>query len=146
MNAYFNQYQQSQVTSSTPEQILIMLYDGAIRFTVQALEAIAEENRVRMSESIHRVMAIVGTLSDTLDHSIGGEVAGNLDALYNFMMRELTNANLKRDPAHLKVVEHLLRDLRETWNEAIAINRQEQAEKRVEKQPEQVLRYSQSSY
>ena len=129
MNAYFNQYQQTQVTSSTPEQILIMLYDGAIRFTVQATEALAESNRVRMSESIHRVMAIISTLSDTLDHAIGGEIAENLDALYNFMMRELTNANLKSDPSHLKNVEFLLRDLRDGWNEAIAKARQEQAQK-----------------
>lgn len=132
MNAFWNQYQQNQVTTSTPEQILIMLYDGAIRFTGQAMEAIANQDRVRKAESISRAMAIVCTLSDTLDHEIGGEIADNLDALYNFMIRELTNANLNNDPAHLQTVENLLVDLRQTWQEAIQLRNQEHSKQQVE--------------
>ncbi len=125
MNAYFNQYQNNQVTTASPEQLLIMLYDGAIRFVRQAQEAMAAGERVRKLESISKALAIVAELANTLDHKVGGEIAENLDALYHFMIRELTQANLKNDAEKLKVVDALLADLRETWMQAIEINRQE---------------------
>lgn len=132
MNAFWNQYQQNQITTSTPEQLLIMLYDGAIRFTGQAMEAIANQDRVRKAEAISRAMAIICTLSDTLDHDIGGDIADNLDALYNFMVRELTNANLNNDPAHLLTVENLLVDLRKTWQEAIQLRNEEHSRQQTD--------------
>ncbi|ORJ63476.1 flagellar export chaperone FliS [Geothermobacter hydrogeniphilus] len=140
MNAFWNQYQQNQVNQATPEQILIMLYDGAIRNTVQAIQALANADRVRKAESISKAIHIVTTLSDTLDHEIGGEIAENLDALYNFIIRELTNGNLKNDPAPLRTVEDLLRDLRQTWSEAIEIRNRELAEKRQEAAPPEPAR------
>lgn len=140
MNAFWNQYQQNQVNQATPEQILIMLYDGAIRNTVQAIQALANADRVRKAESISKAIHIVTTLSDTLDHQIGGEIAENLDALYNFIIRELTNGNLKNDPAPLRTVEDLLRDLRQTWSEAIEIRNRELAEKRQEAAPPEQAR------
>jgi len=141
MNAFWNQYQQNHVNQATPEQILIMLYDGAIRNTVQAIEALANSDRIRKAESISKAMHIISTLSDTLDHQIGGEVAENLDALYNYMIREMSNGNLNNDPAPLRNVEGLLRDLRETWSEAIEIHNREQAQKR-QKQPQDISAHS----
>ncbi len=133
MNAFWNQYQQNQVNQATPEQILIMLYDAAIRHTVRAIEGMANRDLVAKAEGISKAMHIITTFSDTLDHQIGGEIAENLDALYNFMVRELSTANLNNDPAPLKNVESLLRDLRSTWTEAIALHQQQQAEKRAER-------------
>ncbi len=125
MNAYFNQYQNNQVTTASPEQLLIMLYDGAIRFVRQAEEAMAAKERVRKLESISKAIGIVSELSNTLDHQVGGEIAENLDALYHFMVRELTQANLGNDAKKLQVVEDLLCGLRETWVQAIEVHRQE---------------------
>jgi flagellar protein FliS len=102
-----------------------MMYDGAIRFVRQAEEAMAAGERVRKLESISKALAIVTELANTLNHEVGGEMAENLDALYHFMIRELTQANLKNDAEKLKVVDNLLCDLRETWMQAIEINRQE---------------------
>ncbi|RME39514.1 MAG: flagellar export chaperone FliS [Deltaproteobacteria bacterium] len=133
MNAFWNQYQQNQVTQATPEQILIMLYDAAIRNTVRAIEGLANQDLVAKAEGISKAMHIITTFSDTLDHQIGGEIAENLDALYNYMVRELSTANLNNDPAPLKNVEMLLRDLRATWVEAIDIYQKQQAEKRAAK-------------
>ncbi|MGE4580266.1 MAG: flagellar export chaperone FliS [Desulfuromonadales bacterium] len=127
MNAYMNQYQSTQVQTASPEQILIMLYDGAIRFSRQATEFMQAGQMTAKAEKISRVIAIVSELANTLDHEIGGEIAEELDALYNFMIRELTQANLHNDAAKLTVVENLLSDLRETWMQAIEINRQEKA-------------------
>ena len=127
MNAYMNQYQSTQVQTASPEQILIMLYDGAIRFSRQATEFMLAGQMTAKAEKISRVIAIVSELANTLDHEIGGEIAEELDALYNFMIRELTQANLQNDADKLTVVENLLSDLRETWMQAIEINRQERA-------------------
>jgi flagellar protein FliS len=127
MNAYTQQYQQNQILSASPEQILIMLYDGAIRFTRQAIAGVEEGDRLKKLEGTRRSMAIVTEFANTLDHEIGGEIAENLDALYAFMTRELTVANINNDVSRYKVVENLLVDLRSTWVEAIEIKRSETA-------------------
>ena len=126
MNTYnMNQYQQNQVNTASPEQILLMLYDGAIRFTRRAISGI-EENRIDMRTSgVSKAMAIITEFSNSLDREIGGQIADDLDALYHFMMRELTSANLNNDVEKLRVVETLLLDLRETWGEAVEINKKE---------------------
>ncbi len=115
-------YLQNQILTASPERILIMLYDGAIRFTRQAIVGI-EENRPSLKlEGISRTLAIVAEFANTLDHELGGEFAENLDGLYHFMMRELTEAR-KGDASKLRTVEGLLLDLRETWVEAIELSR-----------------------
>ena len=68
-------------------------------------------------------MAIITEFSNSLNHEIGGEIAENLDALYHFMIRELTQANLHKDIEKLRIVDRMLVDLRATWGEAIEINR-----------------------
>lgn len=125
MNAY-SQYQQNQILSASPEQILLMLFDGAIRFTRQAMMALEEENIAGFCHGVSKSMAIITEFSNSLDHSVGGEIAENLDALYSFMIRELIQANLHKDLKKMRVVETLLVDLRSTWGEAILINKQEQ--------------------
>lgn len=126
MSAYkMNQYQQNQVSMASPEQILLMLYDGAIRFTRSAILGIEEEKPEQKRVGISKAMAIIAEFSNSLNHEIGGKIAEDLDALYYFMMRELTSANLTDDIDKLKVVEKLLVDLRLTWGEAVEINRKE---------------------
>ncbi|MBU0960307.1 MAG: flagellar export chaperone FliS [Proteobacteria bacterium] len=121
MNPYMNQYQNNQIQTASPEKILIMLYDGAIRFTRQAMQAMDAGDKAVQGERISRAMAIVCEFSNTLDHEIGGEIAADLDALYSFMTRELTRANLKGDRKALETVEDLLSGLRDTWVEAAKI-------------------------
>ena len=121
MNAYVNQYKSNQIQTASPEQILIMLYDGAIRFTRQAMQAMDTGDKTVQSEKISRTMAIICEFANTLDHEIGGEIAADLDALYSFMNRELSRANLKADRKALEVVEELLVGLRETWVEAAKV-------------------------
>jgi len=125
MNAY-SQYQQNQILSASPEQILLMLFDGAIRFTRQAMLALEEENTAGFCHGVSKSMAIITEFSNSLDHSVGGEIAENLDALYSFMIRELIQANLHKDMEKMRVVETLLVDLRSTWGEAILLNKQGQ--------------------
>jgi flagellar secretion chaperone FliS len=124
MNPY-SQYQQNQIMSASSEQILLMLYDGAIRFTRRAISGLEENNLTDFRQGIAKSMAIITEFSNSLDHTIGGDIADNLDALYDFMVRELTQANLHKDADKLRVVEKILMDLRATWGEAVEINKQE---------------------
>lgn len=125
MNPYTNQYQSTQVATASREQILIMLYDGAIRFVRQAGFAIEGGDWVKKREGINKAIAIVSEFRNTLDHQIGGEIAANLDALYEYMLRELVKANAQNDLKALRVVEELLSGLRDTWKQAIEIARAE---------------------
>ena len=123
MNGYVKQYQNNQILNASPEMILIMLYDGAIRFCRQAMQAMDSGDKLVMSEKISRTMAIVCEFANSLDHEVGGEIATDLDALYAFMSRELIKANLNKERQPLETVEKLLVDLRGTWVEAIEVNR-----------------------
>lgn len=125
MNAYMNQYQQNQVLTASKEQILIMLYDGAIRFCRQAIAANNAGNMAEKLGRIAKVFAIITEFSSSLNHEIGGDIAADLDGLYQFMMRELNNARKDTTGVHLENVEKLLVDLRLTWGEAVEINKKE---------------------
>jgi len=121
MNGYMNQYQNTNIQTASPEKILIMLYDGAIRFCRQAMTAMDNGNREVQNEKIVRTMAIVSEFATSLDHEIGGKIAEDLDALYMFMIRELTRANIEKDRKALETVDGLLSGLRDTWVEAAEI-------------------------
>lgn len=128
MNAYANQYQNNQIATASREQILLMLYDGAIRFSKQAKHAIEQDNMEDKAKFISKTMAIITEFSNSLDHEIGGEIAANLDALYNYMLQELTKANVKHKPEPIDGVCNMLCELREAWAEAINIVSNETAE------------------
>lgn len=128
MNNYnMNQYYQTQVNTASPEQILLMLYDGAIRFTRQAISGVEDGKPELRRYGISKSMAIISTFAKTLDHEMGSHFAADLDALYAFMMRQLTEANLTNDAGKLKVVEKHLVELRGTWAEAIELNKKQMA-------------------
>ena len=129
-----NQYQQNQIMTATREQILIMLYDGAIRFCHQAIAASRAGNNDEKIGRIAKIFAIITEFSNSLDHNIGGDIAADLDGLYQFMLRELHKARKNPGEEHLIVVERLLTDLRQTWSEAIEITKNEQNTITFEKQ------------
>jgi flagellar protein FliS len=126
MNAYMNQYQKNQILTASQEQLLIMLYDGAIRFCRKAIKASENGDLVKKLEAISKTVAIITEFSDSLDHEVGGEIAEELDALYYFMLRELNSARSDETGAFLRTVESMLLDLRQTWVQAIEIAKREQ--------------------
>ena len=131
MNAYMNQYQNNQVLNASPEQILIMLYDGAIRFVNQADRALADGRMADKAKAISKAIAIIVEFSNTLDRAAGGEIAEDLSRLYDFMIRELTTANTSNDAERFKPVQKILADLREAFSEAAIINRRKVQESQV---------------
>ena len=122
MNAYVNQYQNTQFATASPEQILIMLYDGAIRFVRQARNAIEADDRKTKIVAIDKAMAIVLEFSNSLDREVGGDIAEDLARLYDFVVRELVAVNIRNEVDRLDSVEKVLSDLREGFAGAIEIN------------------------
>ena len=131
-NAYSENYLRNQIESASKEQLLIMFYDGAIRFVTRAENAIKEYNIEQRNYCINKASAVIAELSATLDHEIGGQIASDLEALYDFMNRELIKANIENSLDSLKTVKTLLTDLSETWKQAIEINKKASASSFVE--------------
>lgn len=125
--AYMSQYFENQVNTASPEQLLIMLYNGAIRFVGEAEEAMANKKIAYRGERISKAIAILSELSATLDHEIGGEIAADLESLYDYMIRTLLAANIQDDASKLVEVREMLSGMRDTWLDAIDKVRSEQA-------------------
>jgi flagellar secretion chaperone FliS len=109
-----NAYRESAVLTATPEQLVVMLYDGANRFLTQSAMAMREGRTGVAGEKLRRAEAIIDELLATLDLSVG-EVAERLQALYLFFKEHLMAARLKQDPANVDDVARLMRELRSAW-------------------------------
>lgn len=117
----YTKYKQTAVESAGREKLLLMLYEGAIKFTKKAIIASEQGNVAGRCENISRSYDIILELMNTLDFNVGGEVAQNLEQLYMFMTDELTRANITGKEEHLKNVLKILQTLYEGWKEAIQI-------------------------
>lgn len=118
----YQQYRQSQILTTPPEELVIMLYDGAIRFIRKAKNAIEQKDIEQVHNNLVRAEEIISELMSNLDMRI--EVSSNLYSLYDYIYNRLTEANLQKDPAILDEVLALIQDLRDTWDQAIKIARQ----------------------
>jgi flagellar secretion chaperone FliS len=116
MNGY-QAYRQTQAQTAAPGELVVMLYRGAVRFISSAIEAIESRNIEAAHTNLVRAQAIITELSETLDLERGGEIARNLQAIYEFMNRRLIEANLRKDPAIAREVEALLRELLPAWEQ-----------------------------
>ena len=93
-NKAFKAYQQTNVTTAKPDKILLMLYEGCIKFVRVAKVKLQERKIAEKGKNISKALAIVSELINTLDHEVGGQLARDLEALYMFMMDKLIEANL----------------------------------------------------
>lgn len=125
MNPYLKQYQTNQVLTASPERILIMLYDGAIQFLNKAKKEMETKNYQEVHNNIIGAQKIISEFMNTLDLNIGGQVAANLYNLYEYLHYRLVQANIKKDVAMVDEVLIHLKDLKQTWEEAIKITNQE---------------------
>ena len=117
MSAYApapNAYRESAVLTATPEQLVVMLYDGANRFLTQSAIAMRDGRAGLAGEKLRRAEAIIDELLATLDLSVG-EVAERLQALYLFFKEHLSVARLKQDASKVDEVARLMRELRGAW-------------------------------
>lgn len=119
MNPYLKQYKQTQINTASKEEILLMLYDGAVRFLNQAKVGFAEKNIEKIHNNIVKVQNILTEFEASLDMEQGGDFAKNLFGLYEFMSRQLSEANIKKNEGALDIVIKHMTELRDTWREAV---------------------------
>lgn len=110
-------YRRTAVQSSSPLGLVVMLYDGAIRFVLEARDAIARNDVGGRTAAVSRALAIVAELQNTLNVKEGGEVAQELDRLYTYVSGRLLDVTSKADDAAAAEVHRLLTTLREGWSQ-----------------------------
>lgn len=106
------------VTSTNKTEMLLELYQGAIRFIDFAEKLMEERNIARKGEYISRAIAIIGELNGALDRKGGGPIVRNLSDLYDYMIKRLTSGNRTQDPTILREVRDLLEGLLSAWQGA----------------------------
>ncbi|WP_317889397.1 flagellar export chaperone FliS [Paenibacillus sp. UASWS1643] len=116
INSPYNKYKQSAVQTSTPAQLVVMLYDGAIRFIKTALQGLQQHDHEKTSTNLGKAQSIVSELMGTLNFDY--EISKNLYSLYEYTNYLLIESNIRKD--HQKIEEALsyLIELRETWVQA----------------------------
>jgi flagellar protein FliS len=108
-------YQENAVTTQSKGRLIVMLYDGAIKFLKLAIKEIQAKDPEAKGEYISKAIDIIFELNTVLDTEAGGEIAMNLRKLYLFMGRHLTEANAKQDIGKIEEVINLLEDLNQSW-------------------------------
>jgi len=110
-----NQYLRTKVLTATPEQLQMMLFDGALLFSEQARTALVAKNFEQSYNLISRVQKILLELSCSLKHDVLPDLCRKLAALYNFAYRKMVEANVRHDLASLDQAFSILQYQRETW-------------------------------
>src|SRR3984957_6851252 len=95
----YQRYKQTSVTSASREKLLLMMYEGAIKFTKKAIIACEMKDIANRGLNIGKAYDIIMELNNTLNFDVGGEIARNLEQLYNYMTEQLTKANASGDAA-----------------------------------------------
>ncbi|MES2528460.1 MAG: flagellar export chaperone FliS [Bdellovibrionota bacterium] len=112
-------YKKTSVETASKEQILLMLYQAAIKNCKKAMDAIDQKNIAKKGEYIGKMQDIVVELSNSLDLEVGGEVARELSSLYDYILYASTQANIKIDKTQLEGCLRVLNTLYDGWTEAI---------------------------
>ena len=115
-------YQNNAVTTANPQELTLMLYDGALKFTRLAKLAIEQGNPDLKNTNIQNAQAIFQEMRLTLNKDIA--ISANLDSLYEYIWRRLLDANVKNDTTILDEVLDFTTELRDTWKEAMKLAKQ----------------------
>ncbi|HOK01068.1 MAG TPA: flagellar export chaperone FliS [Spirochaetota bacterium] len=116
----YSQYKQTQITTANQGKLIVMLYDGAIKFLNIAIENMNPRTYDVVNNNIIKAQDIITELLLSLNMEEGGEIAKNLFSLYMYFKRQLLEANIKKDPEIIKHVLKLLKELRDAWDQISA--------------------------
>ena len=109
-------YLETAVETASPARLIVMLYDGAIRFINEAAYAMQQRDYETQNAKLQRAQKILAELISSLDFDKGGEIAENLFRLYTYMYNQLVEANINDSRDRLEHEVHLLSELREAWD------------------------------
>jgi len=108
-------YKEVAVTTQSKGRLIVLLYDGAIKFMKLAMRELEAGNYHTKGQYINRAQDIINELNTVLDMNTGGELADNLRKLYYFMNNRLSEANTKRDPQMIREVISIMEELNQSW-------------------------------
>lgn len=114
---YHKEYKYNQISTSSQGKLILMMYEGAVKFTMMALKSMDEGDIAGKATYIRKTHDIVNELSVSLDLKKGGEVTARLETLYQFILRQLTLANIKPDRKALESILKVLEPLHEAWSQ-----------------------------
>lgn len=120
-----NVYKNQQIMTASPEELTLMLYNGAIRFITESMQAIEQGNLEKSNAANLRAQDIVREFMCTLDMQY--EISQNYYKLYDYIEYRLIQANVKKDKSQLEEAKTLLTELRDTWGQAMKLARGQQA-------------------
>ncbi len=115
-------YRQNSILTASPEKLVKLLYEGAIRHMERSKLALSDTATARSAgagESLGKAFSIIGELRSSLDGEKGKEIAVNLDRLYEFTLDQLTQANMTRKAVHVSNGLRVMRTLKEGWDAII---------------------------
>lgn len=119
VNNPYAQYKNNTILTASPEELTLMLYDGAIKFCNQAIKAIEEKDIPKAHTLIIRIEDIIHEFMITLDKNY--EIAAQLELVYDYIYQRLIEANMRKDIEILSEVREMLKELRDTWKEAMKL-------------------------
>ncbi len=114
---YHREYHKNEVATSNQGKLILMMYDGAIKFTRLALDSMDRKDIPGKGNNIRKTQDIINELSLALNMDKGGEISMKLESLYRFSINQLTLANVKADRGALETVLKILVPLREAWSQ-----------------------------
>lgn len=114
------QYQRNAVQTASPAKLTLMLYDGAVKFSNIAIEALEEGNIEKAHNNIVKVQNIIVEFRSTLDMKY--PVAKDFDVVYDYVYRRLVEANMKKDKEIMEEALGHIKTMRETWKEVMRLN------------------------
>ena len=119
LNKAYDQYKQNSIYTSTPEELTLMLYNGLVKFIMQAQANLQDKNIEKVNISIVKAENILVHFRNTLDMKY--ELSQGLDSLYEYMYRRLVEGNMKKDQEILAEVLGMAKELRDTWGQAMKL-------------------------
>ena len=116
-NKYCSQYKTNQISYAEQGKLILMMYDGAIMFIKQAKNKLKKNDLGGMGLYLGKAESVISELSNSLNSEEGGNISKSLESLYNFILKELLLANIKKDPIVLEKLTSILSKLREAWHQ-----------------------------
>lgn len=116
-NNPYAQYNNNKILTASPQELTLMLYDGAIKFNNIAIAAIEEKDIQKAHTNIMKVQRIIEEFQMTLDFKY--EIANDFNNVYNYVMGRLREANMTKDKEILEEVSIHLHTMRDTWKEVM---------------------------
>ncbi|WP_027857884.1 flagellar export chaperone FliS [Marinobacterium jannaschii] len=124
LKQYQNVNLRAAVESASPHQLILMLFNGALEALVKAKSSIERKDIETRTQQLNKANDIVLALQDYLDHEQGGEIAENLNALYDYIARGIATANRENNPEKIQELMNLILEVKQGWEQMPMEHRQ----------------------